>query len=925
VDIRVLGPLEVRDHEDVLVTVPGGQQRALVALLAMNPGVAISAERLVDELWGDATPQQPANALHVVVSKLRRAIGAETVERRSAGYCLTVAPEEIDACRFERLVGQAGDRAAAGDPPGAVALLDEALALWRGAALEEFPELRTAVETASRLEEVKATAVEQRIAAMLAAGRTDDVVHDALRAVAQWPYRERLRAHLMLALYRSGRQADALRAFSDARDVLAEELGLDPSPELSTLEAAILAHDPSLDGPAASTPTGTASHLGQQATRERGNLRASLTSFVGRDADLQALDELVRQHRLVSLVGPGGFGKTRLALEFGRSRTEAFDGGVWLIALDSISSGASIDGAVASAFGFGDSDLADGSVTGAASLLDRLVGRLSNRRALIVIDNCEHVIDDAAALAVELVERLPELVVLATSRESLRVAGEAVWILPPLDRASGAALFADRARAASPRFDAAATIEVVERLCAELDGMPLAIELIAARANAFTVEQMQERLADRLESISAGTRRSAPRHQTLSAVTHWSHDLLFEAERATFRRLSIFAGGCTLEAAEAVCGVEPIDPFDVAETLARLIDKSLVIAEDGRYRMLLTLAEYGRARLAEAGELESTSRRAAHWFAERALRSFSDWRTPGGRDQAWWMRRINADLDNVRRALEWSIAHVDSEAAGRLAGGLGWYWWHTGRAAEGVAWLDRVFDVSNLAQEGTRGLALTWLARLCLDTGDYDRAKITAGAALEALSADDDPALESLAEFVLSRVAVAHGQLDVARSHARRSTAAQARVARPWNQGITAVLKASEAALCGDHTAAERELATATSLLRNVGDVAALVLASHQLLRLQLARHAYDDSDRTARDAIALAEQYGLQGWVAVLSNELGAINRQRGDASASREHHAKALHLARELGLATVQAAALEGLMASRHDRDSDLGSNLP
>ena len=887
----------------------------------MNPGVALSAERLVDELWGDNTPQQPANALHIVVSKLRRAIGADAVERRPPGYCLAVAPDAIDACRFESLVDRAGSCTAGGDSAGAIALLDEALALWRGAALEEFPELRTAVEAASRLDEVRATAVEQRLAAMLAAGHSDDVVHDALRAVAQWPYRERLRASLMLAFYRSGRQADALRAFSDARDVLAEELGLDPGPELRALEAAILAHDPSLDSPATSVAaTGASPQQPPPPLCETGNLRAGLTSFVGRDADMEALDELLRLHRLVTLIGPGGCGKTRLALEFGRSHAEQYDGGVWFIALDSISSGSAIDGAVSSAFGFGDADLAGGSVTAAASLPDRVAGRLSNRRALIVIDNCEHVIDDAAAFAVDLVERLPQLAVLATSREGLRVAGEAVWLVPPLDSAAAAALFADRARAASPRFDPVATIDGVDRLCAELDGMPLAIELIAARANAFTVEQMQERLADRLQSISAGTRGTLPRHQTLNAVTDWSHDLLFEAERAMFRRLSIFTGGCTLEAAEGVCGGEPIDPVDVAEMLARLVDKSLVIAENGRYRMLITLAEYGRARLAESGELEATSRGAAHWFGELALRSFSDWRTPGGRDQAWWMRHINADLDNIRRALEWSITREDSDAAGRLAGGLGWYWWHTGRAAEGVTWINRVFEVSDLAEHGTRGLTLTWLSRLCFDTGDYERAQNTARSALDTLTADDDPALESLAEFVLFRVAVAavYSTAPNSRSTINRSTA---HVARPWNQGITAVLRTSEAILAGDHTAAEQELATATRLLRNVGDVAALVLASHELLRLQLARHAFEDADRTARDAIALAEQYELHGWVAVLSNELGAISRQSGDTNASHQHHTRALHLARELGLTAVQTAASEGITATSQEIEPDLG----
>ena len=899
----------MRDEGDVR-KVPGGQQRALLAILALQPGVVVSAERLVDELWGDATPQQPANALHVVVSKLRRAIGSATIESQPPGYCLALPPEAIDVGRFERLVGEAGDCVASGDPSRALQRLDEALSLWRGAALDEFAELRIASEAARRLDEVRATAVEQRLAALLALGRSGDVVHDVVGAIARWPYRERLRAHLMLALYRSGRQADALRAFTDARAALADDLGLDPGPELRDLEARILAHDSSLDGGVAGeAPIDV--HPTERPPVSTGNLRASVTSFVGRDADIVALAGLFDVHRLVTLVGPGGCGKTRLAIEFARSNLESLDGGAWLVGLDSISSGREVDGAVAAALGLTDADLAGQSATARLGLRERIIATLAGRRTLIVLDNCEHVIDDAAALAIDLVERLSDLRVLATSREALRIAGEAVWPVPPLDVRSAAKLFSDRARAASPTFDPTPVTEGVEQLCADLDGMPLAIELIAARSNAFTVEQMQERLADRFQSISAGTRGRLQRHQTLRAVTDWSHDLLFEAERALFRRLSVFTGGWTLEAAEAICSGDPIEAVDVADTLARLVDKSLVIADAGRYRMLITLVEYGRARLDEAGEFDEMSLRAARWFGDLALRSFSDWRVPGGRDQAWWMRHINADLDNVRRALDWSVSHENADAAGRLAAGLGWFWWHTGRASEGVASLNRVLGFSDLAEQGTRGLALTWLARLSMDTGDLDGASASARQAIVALGDDDDPALESLAEFVLFRVNVARGNGNKAAEHARRSTSAQERGTTPWSQGITAVLRAAEATLAGDPGTAERELVTATSLLRTVGDVAALVLSLHGLLRLQLARQALDAADATARDAITMAEQFGLRGWVAVLSNELGSISSARGDSSATEQHHTRALHLARELGLPAVETAAIAGLNA--------------
>lgn len=285
VDIRVLGPLEVRDDEGALVNVPGGQQRALLTLLALSPGVVISTDRLVDELWSDAAPRQPANALHIVVSKLRRAVGATVIERRPPGYCLATPPDSTDAWRFEQLVGEANDVAAA-DPARALELLDAALGLWRGEALDEFAGLRTVMEAVGRLDEMRATTVEQRLALMLQLGRAADVVHDAVAVITQWPYRERLRAHHMLALYRCGRQADALRAFSEAREVLAEELGLDPGPELRALEAAILAHDPSLEpAPGRTDASPTRSLATAPVASEVGNVRAVLTRFVGRQID----------------------------------------------------------------------------------------------------------------------------------------------------------------------------------------------------------------------------------------------------------------------------------------------------------------------------------------------------------------------------------------------------------------------------------------------------------------------------------------------------------------------------------------------------------------------------------------------------------------------------------------------------------------
>jgi predicted ATPase/DNA-binding SARP family transcriptional activator len=909
VDVRLLGPLEVRDGDGALVPVPGGQQRALLVLLALDPGRVVSVDRIVAELWRDDSPAQPTNALHVVVSKLRRALGADAVETVPPGYRLVVDEGAVDASRASLSVARARSAAESGDHARALDELDAALALWRGPVLDEFAELPAARAAAARLDEVRASATEARIDAVLALGRPDDAVAAARAGVHTWPYRERLHAQLMLALYRNGQQVDALRAFADARRVLGEDLGLEPGGELRRLEAAILAHDESLAGPTTRPPTAVAAHPGAVGASFTpvGNLRASLTSFVGREGELSALTDLLGRHRLVTLVGAGGCGKTRLALEHARAVATGLAGGAWFVGLEAVDGPVAVDGAFAAALGVADLDPTGPASGVAPTLADRAVPRLAGRSTLLVVDNCEHVLDAAARVVVDLLERLPDTQVLATSREPLRAPGEAVMVVPPLGREAAVALFTDRARAVSSRveIDAVAAAD----LCDGLDGMPLAIELTAARANAFTVEQLLDRLDDRFRPVGGGPRVVLPRHQTLRAVTDWSHDLLFEPERAVFRRLAVFAGGCTLDAAEAVCAGGVVHADDVADIVARLVDKSLVVADRGRYRMLISLAQYARERLVERGEDHEVSSRHAEWFAELALRSFHDWREPGGRDQTWWMGRIAADLDNARRAIDWAVACEDPLAA-TLAGGLGWYWWHAGRAAEGVERLGAV--LAALPDDAAdRSLALTWYSRLAVEVGDLGRARDAADAALAAMGDADDVALASLAEAVLTRVAQAEGDLGAARRHARSATAAHEPVDRPWNRGIAGILRATEATLDGDHAAAEDHLSRAIAELGQVGDVAATVIASDALLRSQRTRGATTDATRTARAAAELARRHGLRGWDAMLGVQLGMLAADGGDHDAAQAYLESSAAVADELGLSAVADEARRAVAA--------------
>ena len=499
--VRLLGPLEVLDGGGQPVVIPGGRQRTLLVLLALNAGRVIPADRLMEDLWPRASPRQPGNALQLVVSKVRRALGAESIETRPPGYVLVLPADNVDALCFERLVRDGRAALAEARTGSALDCFEEALGLWRGDPLGEFADVPTAVAAAARLEELRATIVEERFDALLAMGRDADLVADLDAAISAAPFRERLRGQLMLALYRSGRQADALRVFREARRVLAEELGLEPGTELRRLEAAILDQDEALERPAAVRAAGRAGTRIATPT----NLRPALASFVGRQGDIAGIAELLDRHRLVTLVGAGGCGKTRLAAEFAGGRLAEFPDGVWFAPLDTLTSGDAVPEAVAEAVGLSTADTTGQPTVAFADTQERLRTMLAERTALVVLDNCEHVIDAAARLAVDILASAPRLRLLATSREALRVPGEMVWRVPPLAIDDAVTLFTERADAAMSNMEPSDRDRaVVAKLCERVDGMPLAIELMAARTSAFTVGQLAERLDDRFRLLTGG-------------------------------------------------------------------------------------------------------------------------------------------------------------------------------------------------------------------------------------------------------------------------------------------------------------------------------------------------------------------------------------------------------------------------------------
>ncbi|MGH3222941.1 MAG: BTAD domain-containing putative transcriptional regulator [Streptosporangiaceae bacterium] len=753
--VAMLGPLEVRTDGDPgeVLEVGGVRLRALLIMLALRPGQFVPASQLIDGLWAEA-PSGAANALQALVSRLRRALPGAMIESRPAGYQLALDPQATDIVRFEQLAA-AGRAQLRDDPAAAAVTLKRALGLWRGPALVDVAETDFGRAGVARLDELRLAALEHRIDADLRTpGQqlTAALVAELEGLVIAHPMREPLAGLLMRALAASGRRGAALEVYEQTRQRMVEQLGVEPSAGLAALHLEILRADdpaPPPNRPAQPTSPGPPALVT--------NLRAALTSFVGRDAELAQVAELLRAHRLLTLTGPGGAGKTRLAVEAARAEVDAMPGGVWLVELAPVTDPADVTSAVLGALGLREQALLYAGRTAAAfppraeeqaDALGRLLDALARQRALLVLDNCEHLVTAAATLADRVLAACPRVRILATSREPLNITGEALWTVGPLtlppDPAVTPSFYAERAslgvtpyagRAAEPtgngesgRIQDGATeptgrgetgriqdfasvrllaqragavrpgFEVTEgnapavaRICRALDGMPLAIELAAARLRTMAPEQIAARLADRFQLLTGGGRTTVPRHQTLRAVVDWSWDLLDEAERAVWRRFSVFTGGATLEAAEQVCSGSGIHADQVLDLLTALADKSLLTVrhDPPRYAMLEIIRAYGQERLAEAGERDELRQVHAQYFLRLADRSQEHLR---GGQQLEWVKRLAEDQDNLHAAIRAAVTDGDADTAVGLVGALGWYWWLRSLKTEGaelapVSWI----------------------------------------------------------------------------------------------------------------------------------------------------------------------------------------------------------------------------------------------
>lgn len=662
---RVLGPVEaLLDGHPVALGAP--KQRGLLALLLVNRRRVVTAEQLIDGLWGESPPASALQSLQVYVHGLRRAVGAERIETAGRGYRAAVGEDELDLDRFERTLERGRAALEAGRADDAAEELQRALGFWRGPALADLPEETRRAAEADRLEELRLTALELRFAAELASGRHDAVVAELERLTAEHPYRERLLEQLLLALYRCGRQAEALEVYRDARSVLADELGLEPSRALQELERAILRQEPGLAAPAAPT-------------RSSQPLPVPPTPLVGRRLELAAVGALFRDEgvRLVTLTGPGGTGKTRLGLAVTETLEPELRDGAVFVGLASVSSPELVLPTIAEALEVQEDEVTD---------------HLRERRMLLVLDNFEQLLP-AAPFVGELLAASPRLWVLATSRAPLRLAAEHEYPVPPFDtpaaglpfetlvQTDALRLFAARARAVDPGFQLdQGTAPEVARVCGRLDGLPLAIELAAARSKLLAPAELLERLERQPNLLPAGPRDAPARQRTLAATIRWSYDLLGPEEQVAFMRLGVFLGGCTLDAAERVCHA-------TLESLGTLVDNNLLRRRDSRFAMLETVRHFAVERLEETGATE-VRRRHCEWLTELAETMVE--RTLAGEDAKVWLDRIQPEHDNIRAALAWSLEQ-DPELALRLASSLRLFWEVRGHFSEGFRWLEEGF------------------------------------------------------------------------------------------------------------------------------------------------------------------------------------------------------------------------------------------
>ncbi len=865
--LGMLGPVQVSDGAGPPVPVAGARLCALLIRLALEPGRVVGTPALADAVWGDEPPAGAAGALQALASRVRRLLpDPALLVAVSGGYRLDIEPDQVDAVRFDRLATAGRQALAQGDLAAAEDALAEALDLWRGPALAEVADAPFAAAPAARLAELRVAAAEDRAEARLQRGA--DVVAELEALVRAEPLRERPHAQLMRALHATGRSAQALAVYESLRERLADQLGIDPSAELAALHLRILRGE-----------TGGG----------RGNLRTALTSFVGRDTELARVAEALAGSRLVTLVGPGGAGKTRLATEAARAWAQQHGADVWVAELAPVRHSDELPGAVAEALRLHEVRMLD--PAGRRGNAERLRDALADRRALLVLDNCEHLIQASAALADTLLGGCPGLTILATSREPLAITGESLCPVgplpvPPPGTPPGPALgypavrlLADRAAAVRPGFAVTpSTVDDVVQICARLDGLPLAIELAAARLRTLPVDQVAGRLGDRFRLLTGGSRTALPRHRTLQAVVEWSWELLDAAERRLAQRFSVFLDGATMAAATGVCGA------DAWELLPSLVDKSLVtFADDGRYRMLETIRAYAGERLAEAGEAEQIRDAHAGYFLALAEQAEPWLRT---REQLRWLAELTADRDNLTGALRWAIDSGDAVTALRLVGALGWYWTLRSQHAEAVAWSREALAVPGELPTDARTLVRIYLGLNLMATGELAESR-----QLLAQTADE-PCGHPIAAVTPVMAAALRDQDEAALA----VLPSLLEHPDPWVRGLGLTMRGALLTNRGDLAGADRALAEGLALFHEIGERWGRAIAVGSLAEARQLAGDHVGAIAAMEDAVALSTELGVPDDRLLALFQLAVERAHSGDVAGARADLARAARVADEV-----------------------------
>jgi len=887
-EFRLLGPLEVLEAGTVL-TPRAPKVRALLAILLLRANDIVSADTLVEDLWSGEPPASSAKVLQTYVSQLRAILGAERIATRNPGYVLCVGDEETDLARFDRL-------RAAGKPA-------EALALWRGRPLADFAYEPWAQAEIAALEERRLVTTEERIGVELASGHHAPAVAELEALVAEHPLRERLVGQLVVALYRSGRQSEALEVYRNAKQRLSDELGLEPGPELRRLERGVLRQDPSLDAQALP---------GQQTA-------GGVSRFIGRRRELAQLRHLLDGSRLVTVTGPGGVGKTTLAFEAVRERAA-----VVCVELAAVRDPELVAPAIMHALG-----LPEAAGSPAEELL---AGYLARKELLLVLDNFEQV-----ALAAPLLGRLlasaPQLSLLVTSRAVLHLPGEVRYDLPPLELPADAndletfglvdsvALFVNRAGAARPGFAVTPeNAQPIGELCARLDGLPLALELAAARMNLLSPAAVVARLGRKLDLLKAGD-AAADRHATMRAALDWSYELLDDEERALFSTLSVFSGGFTVDAIEAVTGSDVLDEL-VALMEASLVRAEGAVADEPRFGMLETIRDYARERLTGRGDSAEVEQRHAAYFAQLAEQG-----EPGlrGAEQRLWLERLDADRENLRGALLWSEEGGDVGIGLRAAASLWRYWQVRGAAREGRTQVDRLLARAEEADAKAVADARGAAGRLAFSDGDHGVAEPLLEQSVAQLRQLGDPASVALNLTALGLIAQARGDPHGARARVEEALASARSEGDWWTQGLALVAYGDILHAQGELTLSRRVLEEGLRANLEAADARNIARASTQLAGVALETGDAARATRLLEDALALQRDLGDRWGVPRSLQALGLAAQVRNDSEAATANFGQALAMFLDVedrsGVAsTLDCLAELALQAGSHERATRL-----